>query len=210
MKILLIEDHPVVRAGCRRLLEARGDLHVLEAASGIEGLALLQRERPGIVVLDLKLPDANGLEIARQLLAEPFPPKIVVFSMYGDPMLATHPLEIGASGYITKNDDPELLLEAIDKVGRGDIFLTQPMAESLALLRGRADDPLHNLSAREVEVLSLLSQGKTLSQIAADLKVSYRTSASIAAQIRGKLNLTSTAAVIRWALEHLPYHVVSR
>lgn len=106
--------------------------------------------------------------------------------MYGDPMLATHALESGASGYITKSDDPEFLLEAIDRVSKGEIFLTRSMAESLALLRVRVPgDPLHQLSARELEVLALLSQGRTLSQIAADLKVSYRTSASVAAQIRG-------------------------
>jgi len=203
MRILLIEDHPIVRAGCRRLVEGIHATEVHEATSAAEGLSLVRRFIPDVVVLDLRLPDGNGLDLLESLMAINRAPKVIVFSMYEDPVVAARALEGGAKGYITKNDDPDLLLEAIKKVNCGGMFLTASMAEKLALLHTNLPgDPLANLSVREHAVLDLLGQGRTLAEIADQLNVSYRTSANIAAQIKTKLNISSTAALIKWAVDH--------
>lgn len=203
MRILLIEDHPIVRAGCRRLLQGRGNTDIAEAATAAEGVSIARQFAPDIIVLDLKLPDGSGLELLGSLMANEAKWKIIVFSMYEDPAFVIRALESGAAGYLTKNDDPEVLLEAIENVVEGRVFLTVQMAEKLALLTaGRGNETQHDLSRRELEVLELLGLGKTLSEIAAHLKVSYRTSASVVAQIKDKLNVASTPALIKWAVDH--------
>lgn len=203
MRILLIEDHPIVREGCRRLLQGVSGTEVREAVNAVDGLRLSHEFSPEIILLDLRLPDGNGLNLLDSLMSCDPVPKIIVFSMYEDPAFAARALEVGAKGYITKNDDPDVLLQAIDKVRDGGVFLTASMAEKLALMTTNAgSDPLRDLSSREREVLDLLGQGMTLAEIADQLKVSYRTSAGIAAQIRSKLNVNSTAALIKWAVEH--------
>ena len=203
MRILLIEDHPIVRAGCRRLLEAAGGVQMREAATATEGIGASRAFLPDIVVLDLKLPDGSGLDLIPSLLANEPAPRIIVFSMYEEPTLAARALEAGAKGYITKNDDPDALVQAVEKVAAGGLFLTAAMAEKLALMTtvGAGND-LHGLSAREIAALELLAQGKTLGEIADRLRISYRTSASLVAQIRGKLNIASHAALIKWAVEN--------
>jgi two-component system, NarL family, invasion response regulator UvrY len=203
MRILLIEDHPIVRAGCRRLLEGMPGAEVHEATNAADGLRLAGEFAPEIVVVDLRLPDGNGLDLLQPLLALGGAPKVIVFSMYDNAAFAARALEMGAMGYLTKNDDPDMLLQAVERVTDGGIFLTASMAENLALMTAKAaNHPLRDLSTKERDVLDLLSQGRTLAEIADHLKISYRTSANIAAQIRGKLNLNSTAALIKWAVEH--------
>jgi DNA-binding NarL/FixJ family response regulator len=203
MRILLIEDHPIVRAGCRRLLDVILEVEIAEAATATDGLRMAHEFLPDIIVLDLNLPDGNGLDLLGPLMSHASDPKIIVFSMYEDPVFAARALEAGATGYMTKNDDPDVLLQAIDKVGAGGVFLTASMAEKLALMAvGPRDDPLQDLSSRERRVLELLGLGRTLGEIADELKVSYRTSANIAAQIKTKLKVTSTPALVKWAVDH--------
>ena len=202
MRILLIEDHPIVRAGCRRLLQGISGTDVHEATNAADGLRLARALSPEIIVLDLRLPDANGLDLLESLMANEGGAKVIVFSMYEDPAFAARALEAGAQGYVTKNDDPDVLLQAIEKVGRGGTFLTALMAEKLVLLTTNAGiDPLRSLSNRERHVLKLLGQGRTLAEIADQLEVSYRTSANIVAQIKGKLHINSMAALIKLAVE---------
>jgi two-component system, NarL family, invasion response regulator UvrY len=203
MRILLIEDHPIVRAACRSMLQANAEVEVREAATAADGVRLSREFGPDIIILDLRLPDGNGTTLLETLRADAPERKIIVFSMYDDPAFAGRALEAGARGYITKNDDPDVLLQAIECVGRGNVFLTASMAERLALINaGGGTDPVQNLSAREREVLGFLGEGKTLIEIADQLNVSYRTSASITAQIKAKLNIASTAALIKWAADH--------
>ncbi|MBV8402389.1 MAG: response regulator transcription factor [Acetobacteraceae bacterium] len=200
MRILLVEDHPIVRAGCLRLLHGNGHLDVREAATAAEGLRVAHEFSPDIIILDLKLPDGSGLGLLGPLTSPAPDRKVIVFSMYEDPAFAAQALEAGAKGYVSKNDDPEVILQAVERVSAGGIFLTASMAERLALTRANLGNPAHRLSSREMGVLELLGQGRTLSEIADQLQISYRTSASIAAQIKAKLNITSNAALIRWAV----------
>lgn len=204
MRILLIEDHPIVRAGCRRLLQGWNGVEVWEAATAGDGLRIGREIEAEIIVVDLNLPDVNGLDLLEPLLADGPERKIIVFSMYDDSAFAQRALEGGARGYITKNDDPDALLQAIEKVSAGGLFLTAGMIEKLAFKAASSGvDPLRDLSGREREVLALLGEGKTLAEIAGRLNISYRTSASVTAQIKVKLNIPSTAALIKWAADRL-------
>lgn len=201
-RILLIEDHPIVRAGCRRLLQSRDGVEVIEASSGADGLRLNREQRPYLVILDLNLPDANGLDVLRRLLHETPEVKVLVFSMYEDPAFVAHALEAGAVGYVTKNDDPDTLLEAVDKAGQGAIHLGRTVAQKLALMNLRPPaDPLRGLSPREQQVLDLLGDGLSLSEIAGRLDISYRTVANLSSQLKNKLGVSGTSALVKLAVE---------
>jgi DNA-binding NarL/FixJ family response regulator len=201
MRVLLIDDHPIVRNACHRLLTLKGGMEVAEAATAAEGAHLATDFEPDVIVLDLKLPDGSGLDALTGMVAQAPGAKIIVFSMYDDPAFAARALEAGAHGYMTKNDNPDLLLQAIERVAAGEIFLTASMAEKLTLIADRSG-AIADLSSREQQVLHLLRQGKTLGEIADDLNIAYRTAAHAAAQIKAKLRIGSTAALIKWAVEH--------
>jgi two-component system, NarL family, invasion response regulator UvrY len=196
MRILLIEDHPIVRTACRLMLQARPGVEVAEATTAASGLDMAGTFSPDLVLLDLRLPDGNGLDLLATLISTQPNQKIIVFSMYEDPAIARRALEAGARGYITKNDNPDVILEAIDRVGDGGIFLAPGMADKIAeMMAGLDGDPLRSLSPRERQVLELLGRGRTLG---------YRLSAYAASQIKVKLQIPSTAALIKWATDHLP------
>ncbi len=200
MRILLIEDHPIVRDACRLLLQDRPDAVILEASTGAEGERLCAAESPDLVVLDLNLSDCGGLDVLRRLRAEDPTRRVVVFSMYEDPTFVSRAMDAGASGYVTKSDDPDALLEAIVRVAAGECYLSTVAARQVALSSLRRQ-PDSRLSPRERQVLGLLAEGLSLARIAERLGVSYRTSASLVAQLRTKLDLPSTAALIRRAVE---------
>ena len=205
MRILLIEDHPIVRTACRLILQAKQGVEVAEATTAASGLDLARSFSPDVILLDLRLPDGNGLDLLATLISAQPNRKVVVFSMYEDPAIASRAMEAGARGYITKNDNPDVILQAIDKVGDDGIFLTPGMAEKIAVMTAGVDgDPLQSLSSRERQVLELLGRSRTLTEIADGLNLSYRMSAYAAAQIKLKLHIPSTAALIKWAVDHLP------
>lgn len=205
MKTLLVEDHPIVREGCRRVLMQRPDLEVIEAVTGEQALALAAEHQPELVILDLNLPDKRGLDVLRSLLVEKPGLSVIIFSMYEDLAFVTSAIEAGARGYVTKNDDPDSLLEAVEAATRGETYLASSVAQRLALakLKGEAD-PLAPLTPRERELLRLLATGQSLAEVADSLKVSYRTTAELAARLRSRLGLRSNAALIKFAVEQTP------
>jgi two-component system, NarL family, invasion response regulator UvrY len=200
MKVLLIEDHAIVRAGCARVLGTRPDIQVIEARTGAEGAAAAAAERPDLVILDLNLPDMRGLEVLLAIRAVQPYLKVIIFSMYEDPALVSRALEAGALGYVSKNDDPELLLEAIDNGLAGRTYLGHAVAQKMALASLTAD-PLTGLTERERRLIDLLGSARTLGEISADLDVSYRTTAALAARTRIKLGLRTNSALIKFAVE---------
>ena len=119
VKVLVIEDHPIVSDGCQRILSRRADIMVREAPSATAGLALNREFAPDVILLDVGLPDASGFDIIQQLMDDNPSSKVIIFSMYEAPSFVTLALEKGARGYITKNDDPNTILQAIDKVRTG-------------------------------------------------------------------------------------------
>jgi DNA-binding NarL/FixJ family response regulator len=200
MKILLIDDHAVVRAGLRRLLETRAGTEILEAADAREALALLRAQRPDLVLLDLNLPGMGGLELLRRLLAEEPALRVLVLSMHTEPLYAARALQQGASGYVSKNAAPEELLTAIRRIAEHGRYIEAEIAQALAL-QSTAGPPLPQLSARDIELLRLLAEGRSLSEIAAALGLGYKTVANALSQIKAKLGLGRTADLVRFAIE---------
>jgi two-component system invasion response regulator UvrY len=207
-RILLIDDHAVVRAGCRLLLQRRAAIEILEAGSAAEGTRLNAERRPDLVVLDLGLGESSGFDIMQRLRADNPAGQILVFTMHEDAALAARAMEGGAAGYVSKNDGPETFLEAVETVLHGEAYLSPAMARKLALRNLRAgDDPLRSLSRRELDVLRLFGAGESLAEIADELKLSYRTVANSVSQIKRKLNVATNARLLRLAIEHMPGNV---
>jgi two-component system invasion response regulator UvrY len=201
-RILLIEDHPLIRAGCRRLLAQRKNFELLEAERGQAELELNKRHRPDIVLLDLDLPDSNGLDLMPLLLADNESARIIILSMYGDSGRVSRALAKGAKGYVTKNDDPAAILTAIDKVLEGEVYLGQSVAQALALTQLQPEVPgLAELGEREKAILDGLGDGKSLAEIAAALGLTYKTVANAAALLKSKLRIRTSAALVKFAVE---------
>jgi two-component system invasion response regulator UvrY len=207
-RVLLIDDHAVVRAGCRLLLQRRAEIAILEASSGAEGVRLAAEHQPQLVVLDLSLGDGSGFDIMQRLRAESPAVHILVFSMHEDPVTAARAMESGAAGYASKNDGPDTFLDAVDTVLRGDVYLSRAMAQKLALRQIRAgDNPLRSLTRRELDILRLFGAGESLAEIADELQLSYRTVANGVSQIKRKLNVATNARLLRLAIDHMPQEV---
>jgi DNA-binding NarL/FixJ family response regulator len=202
--ILIVDDHAVVRAGCRLLLQQGGYAALIEAESGEEGLKLNAERQPQLIILDLGLKDASGLELLKHILASNPGGRVLIFTMYEDPVMAARAMEGGASGYVTKNEGPNVFLAAAGKVLDGGIYLSHAMAQKIALLNIRAGGhPLQDLTAREIDVLRLLGQGKSANEIAAALNIAYRTAANTISLIKRKLNAPTTGRLMHIAMEHM-------
>ncbi|PNG27848.1 response regulator transcription factor [Methylocella silvestris] len=201
-KILLIEDHPIVRDGCLRILARRPDFEPFEASSAQAGLAANRSLLPPVIILDLELPDQGGLEVIPELLRDNPGTRIVIFTMYEAASFVTRALERGARGYVTKNDDPNAILQAIDKALAGAVYLGQSVAQNLALANFEpVEDPLRVLSEREKQVVTLLGEGKNLSEISAALAIGYKTAANIVSAVKQKLGIGTSPALIKFAVE---------
>ena len=202
--ILIIDDHAVVRAGCRLLLQQGGHTAVIEAESGKEGLELNADRKPQLIVLDLALKDANGLELIKHIRAANPSGRVLIFTMHEEPELAARAMESGACGYVTKNEGPDVFLAAVSKLLDSGIYLSHALAQKIALLNIRAaSHPLRDLTAREIDVLRLLGEGKSANEIAAALNISYRTAANAISLIKRKLNAPTTGRRIHIAIEHM-------
>jgi two-component system, NarL family, invasion response regulator UvrY len=203
VKILIIDDHPIVRTGLRRLLAAEPEAELCEAASGKEALSAFRRQRLDLVILDLNLPDVGGLEIiARLKVADP-DARILVFSMHEDRIHVTRALQAGAAGYVSKNAPPDEILEAVRRVAGGGIYIEREIAEEVVFSAIRTpQQALEDLSLREIEILRLLARGRSLAQIADALGIGYKTAANNCSQIKTKLRAATTADLIRIAIQN--------
>jgi len=198
MKILIVDDHAIVRDGLVRLLASDGDHQTQEAAGGREALSAARSFRPDLVILDLNLPGLGGLELVRRL-ARFDTGRILVLSMHAEPLYARRALEAGAHGYVSKNAAPDELLTAVRRVGGGGRYIEAEIAQALAL--GAADETLDALSARELEIMRLLAGGASLAEIAEALGASYKTIANTCTLIKSKLGVARTADLVRLAIE---------
>jgi DNA-binding NarL/FixJ family response regulator len=202
IRILLIDDHAVVRAGYHRFLERSADVSVIaEAADAEEGYAQFRRHEPDISILDLSLPGAGGLTLIGRIVAHQALARVLVFSMHEDAVFAARALQAGARGYVTKSSAPETLVDAVHHVYAGRSFLSPDIAQRLALGSGDAD-PLAVLSAKEFEVFRLIAEGRSLAAIAAALSLSQKTIANYQTLIKEKLGASTIAALVHVALRH--------
>lgn len=202
IRVLLVDDHAIVREGYRRLLETRPDLAVVgEAASAREALEQFKALAPDVMVLDLGLPDMGGVELIRRLLQRDGAARILVFTMHREPLFATQALRAGALGYVTKSSPPEELLKAVYQVALRRQVISPDIAPELALaLIDRPREPLAELAPREFEILRLLLDGLGPEEIGTRLSISAKTVQNCHYQIKSKLGVRSDIELTRLAL----------
>jgi DNA-binding NarL/FixJ family response regulator len=202
MHVLIVDDHPIVASGCRTVFADEPEIVLLDAADAESGERAFVAEQPDICVIDINLPTVSGFELARRILARDASARIIMFSMNDDPAFAARAIDIGAKGYVSKTGDPNDLVEAVREVGKGGVYLPPAIARSVAFARpGFAQNPLSKLTAREMEILRLLSSGKSLSEIAWLVHSSYKTVANTSSIMRQKLGVRSSAELVRLAIE---------
>ncbi len=204
IRVLIADDHAVVRRGLQQILEEEEDLVAAsEASTAREALRILQKERVDVLVLDIAMPGGGGLEVLHQLRSLRPRPPVLVLSVYGEKQYAARALRAGAAGYLTKESAPDELVDAIRQVARGEKYIT-PFVATLLVDRLNAPElpAADRLSTRECQVLCLLASGRRPTDIARDLSLSVKTVSTYRARILEKLQLESTADVIRYALEH--------
>ena len=202
--VLIIDDHPIVLQGCRRMLQDAGIERVLEASDIKSGYRLYRRHRPDVVIVDLAMQGSGlrGLDVIRRMHSHDPRTRILVFSMHSDPIIAARALEAGATGYVLKDTAADELMEAFDKVRAGTPYLSNDLAMQVALIRtGVRRDPLADLTPRELQTLSLLAQGKAYGRIADELGVSYKTVVNACSQLKQKLNAKNLPELIRLAVQ---------
>ncbi|CCD84297.1 putative two-component response regulator, with HTH luxR family [Bradyrhizobium sp. ORS 285] len=203
MRVLIVDDHPIVASGCRALLSADPDVVLIEAADAESGETSFIAERPDVCVIDINLPTVSGFELARRILAHDANARLIMFSMNDDPVFAARAIDIGAKGYVSKSGDPNDLAEAIREVARGGSYLPPAIARSIAFAGAAvAQSPLAKLTSRELEILRLLSAGKSLSEIAWLIHSSYKTVANTSSIIRQKLGVRTSGELVRLAIEN--------
>jgi DNA-binding NarL/FixJ family response regulator len=201
VKILLVDDHAIVRSGLRRLFAGLPRVQIFEAAYGREALAMARAEHPALIVLDLNLPGLGGLELLRRLLIERPGVRVVVLSMHAEALYATRALRAGAAGYLSKNASPEQLLEAVRRVADGGRYIEPEIAQGLALGAAETGNLMEQLSERDLEIMRLLGDGRGLSNIAEALGVSYKTIANTCSRIKAKLGVARTADLVRLSID---------
>jgi two-component system, NarL family, invasion response regulator UvrY len=202
MKILVVDDHPIVRAGCQRMLKQAFGAEIIEASTCPEACRLAQESKPDVVVLDLTLPGASGLEVLDKLRLQNDRLRVLVFSMHHNPVFAARAIQSGARGYVVKSAPPEELLAAVHEILAGGIYLSRELAKEIALVALCDEaDPLKELSNRELEILRLFGKGNDLATIAAALCLSYKTVANNVTRIKVKLRVHHTGELVRLAIE---------
>jgi len=200
IRVLLVDDHPVVRTGFRRLLEVNEGMVVAEAGSGEEGIRLYQETRPDVVVLDLAMPGIGGLETARRILAHDGEARILVFSIHDNEAMLSRALQVGVSGYLTKQSAPTTLLQAVHAVAEGKMYIDADLV-GRAIGGGRGG-LLERLTPREFEVFRLLAEGHSVNEIANILSISPKTAGVHHTRIMHKLEVNTSAQLVRLALRH--------
>lgn len=206
IRVLLADDHSIVRAGLRRLIEESGDIAVIaEAADGQEAIQQAYNTSPDVAVIDISMPGMDGLEVVSQLHS--YDPKlpILILTMHEEEQYVVRAIGVGAMGYVTKRSAPEALVKAIHKVHAGGRFLSDTAAEALAERMARGNEGaslLDLLSNREIQVLRCLALGKTNREIAQDYNLSIKTVDTYRSRLLSKLNLRNNAELSRFAIQN--------
>ena len=207
IRLLLADDHAVVRSGLRMLLQAQSDMKIIgEAETGQEAIRRVVELRPDVVLMDIEMPGMNGIEATRAIKAEAPEAAVLALTMYEDDQYFFEMLRAGASGYVPKRAAPDELVSAIRAVSRGEVFLYPSLAGRLVqdyLLRGRPDEqePMtDDLTPREQEVLKLIAEGLSNSEIAGQLIISAKTVDRHRENIMRKLNLHNRVDLVKYAL----------
>jgi DNA-binding NarL/FixJ family response regulator len=204
IRVLLVDDHAVVRAGYRMLLKNSDDIEVVaEADSGERACKAFAELQPDVTVMDISMPGIGGLEAIRRIIARDAGAKVLVFSMHEDTVFVEQALQAGAQGYLSKSSAPEILVEAIKELAAGKSHIDSEIVQKLAFQKARGkDSPFSSLSTREFEIFCLLAEGLNTSEIAKRLSLSYKTVANYSTQIKSKLDVTTVAEIARLAIRN--------
>ena len=206
ISVLIIDDHPIVLQGCRRVLEDAGIEPILAASDLVAGYRLYLRHRPDVAIVDLAIAGKGlgGLELIRRIRAHDTDAHILVLSMHNDPVIVARSLEAGASGYVLKDTSSEELVKAVQQVSTGMPFLSGDLAMKVALTGTSArTNPLADLTPRELQVLALLAEGKPYDTIARELSVSYKPVVNVSSQLKHKLRASTLAQLVSTAVKLL-------
>ena len=204
-RVLIVDDHPIVRQGLRLVLDKSGEVEIVEEASdGDEAIEKARAAKPDLMLLDISMPGKSGLEVLKVLQAEMPQVRILILSTFPEKQYAVRCFANGAWGYLTKKSAPEELLDAIRKIMNGGKYVSASLGSLLADEIGSDVQrlPHERLSDREFQVLCLLGQGKTVSQIAENLSLSLSTINTYRAHILEKMKMETTAELVRYALDN--------
>lgn len=204
IKVVVIDDHAVVREGLKRIISENPGMTVSgEAGDGFEALNVIRKESCDVVLLDISMPNKNGLDILKQLHVELPRLPVLVLSMHSEEQYAVRVLRAGAAGYLTKESAPAKLVEAIRKVVRGGRYVSPTLAEKLVFnLDLPTDRPLHEiLSDREYQVMCMIASGKTVSEIASELNLSVKTISTYRVRVLDKLKMKNNSEMTRYAIK---------
>ncbi len=204
IRVLLVDDHAVVRAGYRALLSTAPDIVVVaEAERGENACGKYADMAPDVVIMDLSLPGMGGLEAIRQIIKRDPAARILVFSMHEDAVFVEQALQAGARGYLTKSSAPDILITAVRRIAAGEVYLEAELAQRMAYQKARGKPtPFAALTSREFEIFCLLAEGLNVAQVAERLSISYKTVANYSTQIKSKLNVGTVAELARLAIRH--------
>ena len=204
IKVILVDDHAVVRAGYKILLSNIENISVVaETNTGEDAIRLSREHNPDVIVMDLSLPGVSGIEAIRRIVKDNNDIKILVFTMHEEVIFVERALQAGAIGYMTKSTDPEMLSEAISQVAQGKKYLDDELKQKMTYEHEKSRDSdalLSDLSAREFQIFCLLAEGLNTNEISKQLNISYKTAANYSTQIKSKLNASTVADIARIAI----------
>lgn len=203
MKILIVDDHPVIIAGCRSMFAAEENYEIIDAKDADSGFEAFVNYKPDLCIIDISLPGKPGFDLVQRIIERNRDAKIIIFSMNDDPVFASRALRLGAKGYVTKNDNPYLLLDAINAVMSGKTYLMTKISEALSIQNDVKNYDIWTiLTEREREVFKLLGTGMKIREIAQETGISYKTVANTCSIIKNKLKLQTIGELSQMALEY--------
>ena len=204
IKVILVDDHAVVRAGYKNLLRNNENINVVaETSTGEDAIILSDKYQPDVIVMDISLPGMSGIDAIRSIVKKNNNIKILVFSMHEEVVFVERAFQAGAIGYMTKSTDPEMLSKAISQVAQGKKYLDDELKQKMTYEYEKSRDSdalLSDLSAREFQIFCLLAEGLNTNEISKQLNISYKTAANYSTQIKNKLNATTVADIARIAI----------
>jgi two-component system, NarL family, response regulator NreC len=213
IRVFLVDDHTVVRQGLRRILESDEEIEIIgEAGDGRTAIDLIQKLRPHVVVMDVAMPELNGIEATRQIMKRVDGVKVLVLSMHGDDVYVGQALKAGARGYLLKDSEDLDLIKAVKAIRAGGSFFSPPVSRVVLSgylgdqPAGEIEDSVARLTDREREVLQLIAEGKTNKEVAHALSVSINTVETHRKHIMEKLDLHNTAELVRFAINKKIVH----
>jgi DNA-binding NarL/FixJ family response regulator len=200
--ILIVDDHPVVLSGCRSLFASDSTVKIDVATDAKSGHRAYFYLKPDVTVIDIKLPDVTGFELMRRIRKDDSDAKIILFSMNDDPAFVVRAIELGALGYVSKGEDPKMLVKAVRNVAAGDNFVSPKIAEAVTLSGAAIKaNPASQMTARELEILRLLGRGDKIVEVAGALEISYKTVANTTSLLKQKFDAKNHSDLIRIAVE---------